>query len=181
MPLPVLLFGPSYLRFTHLSTDISLSSLSCGNPGKSTDLLVTHNWIPPPTGWIRVNCDAAVGDLVAGLGVVVRDCLGRPLLVAGRRMLSQAVDMMETQALLMVLDMIRDLLPLYRAVELQSDSMMAIQEVRKLMSLTPGSGVFAATIQYASGVEAVRFLHILRDGNKLADWAARAACSNDFV
>ncbi|KAG0465411.1 hypothetical protein HPP92_019575 [Vanilla planifolia] len=39
----------------------------------------------------------------------------------------------------------------------------------------------AATIQYASGLEAVCFLHILRDGNKPADWAARVACSNDFV
>ncbi|KAG0493464.1 hypothetical protein HPP92_004458 [Vanilla planifolia] len=83
------------------------SSLSSENPCNSSDLLVTHGWIPPPTGWIKVNCDAAVGDCIAGLGLVVKDCIGRSLLVAGKRVFSQATDMMEVQAMLKALNMLR--------------------------------------------------------------------------
>ncbi|KAG0488665.1 hypothetical protein HPP92_007476 [Vanilla planifolia] len=64
-------------------------SMSSGNPFRSSDLLVTHNWVPPPpTGWIKVNCDAAVGENTAGLGLVIRDSMGRPLLVVGKRIFS---------------------------------------------------------------------------------------------
>ncbi|KAG0458778.1 hypothetical protein HPP92_021906 [Vanilla planifolia] len=120
---------------------------------------------PPPTRWIKVNCDAAVGNSIAGLGVVVRDCLGRPLMVAGKRMFSVAADMMEVQAILLAFDLLRGSLPQYRAVEIQSDSMMALQVARDMVNNPNGEGVLAITLQYVRDMEALRFSHILREGN----------------
>ncbi|KAG0468530.1 hypothetical protein HPP92_017858 [Vanilla planifolia] len=81
----------------------------------------------------------------------------------------KAMDMMEAQALLMALDMLRESLPLYRAMEFQTDSMSALQVVREMISHPPVVGAFTEVIQFARGLEAVWFTHILRNGNTPAD------------
>ncbi|EEE64789.1 hypothetical protein OsJ_19645 [Oryza sativa Japonica Group] len=51
-------------------------------------------WQPPPEGWAKINVDGAFdqGDGRCGIGVVIRDCLGRVLLSSWRylRRCSQA-------------------------------------------------------------------------------------------
>ncbi|KAG0464707.1 hypothetical protein HPP92_018871 [Vanilla planifolia] len=86
--------------------------------------------------------------------------------------------MMETQALLMMLDMIRDLLPLHRAVKLQSDSMMAIHEVRDLMCLPRDRVSLLLAIHDAWVLRPLNPTHSRETECAFVDWAA---CSNDFV
>ncbi|KAG0457820.1 hypothetical protein HPP92_022685 [Vanilla planifolia] len=102
-------------------------------------------------------------------------------MVAGKRMFSVAADMMEVQAILLAFDLLRGSLPQYRAMEIQSDSMMALQVARDMVNNPNGEGVLAITLQYVRDMEALRFSHILREGNGPADWVARDACLHEFV
>ncbi|KAG0471343.1 hypothetical protein HPP92_015889 [Vanilla planifolia] len=102
-------------------------------------------------------------------------------MVAGKRMFSVAADMMEVQAIIMAFDLLREFLPQYRAVEFQSDSMTALQVARDMVTKPSGEGVLAVTLQYVKAMEALRFSHIHREGNEPADWAARRACTHEFI
>ncbi|KAG0500607.1 hypothetical protein HPP92_000679 [Vanilla planifolia] len=157
------------------------ASMSRGNLYSSPELSVTHCWVPPPTGWIKVNCDAACGLHSAGIGVVVRDHMGKPLLAMGRRFVSQASEAMEVQAILEAFHLLRRSLPQYRAVEMQTDCMTAMLTVRKLITSAPETGPLAEIIRCARELDALTITHIYREGNEPADWVARAACCNDFV
>ncbi|KAG0456856.1 hypothetical protein HPP92_024644 [Vanilla planifolia] len=83
------------------------SSVPNGNPLSSSGLHVDLHWVPPPAGWIKTNYDAAVGDDLVGVGFIIRDHGGKPLLVRGRRFFSYSCEAMEVQAILEALDVVR--------------------------------------------------------------------------
>ncbi|KAG0460917.1 hypothetical protein HPP92_020866 [Vanilla planifolia] len=157
-------------------------TLPNGNLYNSSELCIALPWVPPPVGWIKINYDAAVGDDFAGIGFIIRDHRGRPLLVVGKRFFSRSCEAMEVQAILEALDVVRHtFFELHAAVEVQTDSMFLLQEVHNLLEQPPMGGFFSATIEHARSLSALRIEHVHREGNAPADWVVRAACFTDFT
>ncbi|KAG0484223.1 hypothetical protein HPP92_008302 [Vanilla planifolia] len=102
------------------------STLPNGNPYCSSKLCVALSWVPPLVGWIKINCDAVVGDDIAGIGFIIRDHWGRPLLMVGKSFFSRSCEAMEVQAILETLDAVRYTFSELHAMEVQTDSVSAL-------------------------------------------------------
>ncbi|KAG0466065.1 hypothetical protein HPP92_017645 [Vanilla planifolia] len=112
---------------------------------------------------------------------MLMDFLGKPIWVLGKRVLSQACVAMEVQAMLEAFKLLKDSLIQYRVVEIQTNSMLALSEVRKIISNPPEVGPLAEVIAYARCLDGLRITHIYREGNAAADWVARDACCHEFA
>ncbi|KAG0456585.1 hypothetical protein HPP92_024373 [Vanilla planifolia] len=89
------------------------------NFSNSPELTVALHWVPSPAKWILINCDAAVGNDIAGVGIVIRDHLGKPLRIVGKRFISHACEAMDTLAILEALNVVKQSFSESPAVEIQ--------------------------------------------------------------
>ncbi|XP_043714820.1 uncharacterized protein LOC122663183 [Telopea speciosissima] len=65
-----------------LANNPPYSSTQTLEPIRISDSISTHSWIPPAPSWVKLNVDAAwsKGSKKGGLGNVIRDHFGHPLL-----------------------------------------------------------------------------------------------------
>lgn len=136
-------------------------------------------WIPPPTGWIKINCDAAL-DLhsgSAGLGIIIRDEVGRVIECAAiKKPAIQSIPTLEAMAIYEGLRMSKNLGAINILVE--SDAEVVIN---KLNSDLPDFSIFGHFVESISSLAGdfsnCSFKHLSRIGNRAAHGLARS-CLN---
>jgi ribonuclease HI len=124
--------------------------------------------------------DGAIRDDATGLGVVVQDGTGRVLTWRGKR-LSQAMTCNEAEyeALILGLETMQPLQP--EQVEVRLDSQVVVNQMRGLFAVRNASlrrlhaQARAAVAALDVRFDGVKFVHVRRQGNRLADALANEA------
>ncbi|XP_010678557.1 uncharacterized protein LOC104894089 [Beta vulgaris subsp. vulgaris] len=131
-------------------------------------------WKAPSRGVVKLNCDASLAcEGRVGMGVVARDCDGRVLFAASRRVRAHwPVEIAEGKALLMAVRLAKRFG--YDNVVLESDSKVLISRLSKAMVyFSDLDAVLEDILMSSSCFNSLFWSHVKRDGNVVAHHLAK--------
>ncbi|GMI88940.1 hypothetical protein HRI_002563300 [Hibiscus trionum] len=148
---------------------VEFAQACCSKQRRQREERPAINWSCPPPDWIKANTDGAakLSSGRASVGGVLRSSAGLWILGFFRKVGS-------CTALISELWGIHDVLIHawrlgFRRVEVESDSLEAIRIVTKASVVLHGHGLVAAILLMLDWDCEIRFRHIRRDGNMIAD------------
>ncbi|PKU70679.1 hypothetical protein MA16_Dca025959 [Dendrobium catenatum] len=147
-------------------------------------LPTNHLWCTPPPNWLKVNFDAALtSSNRAGLGLVVRDDMGRLVVASGRFIEHWDPIQAELKAALAFAELIDDWMYDREGLIVEGDSSEAVKWLQEIYQ--PASGlhrmVDGPDLSFLSKFRQVIFQHIPRLSNRPADFCAKHALLGDFI
>ncbi|XP_028548291.1 uncharacterized protein LOC114578897, partial [Dendrobium catenatum] len=136
-------------------------------------------WCTPPPGWAKFNVDASMQQsTVTGLGVVVRDHLGRLLVAAGSKIEHWDITTAEIMAALSIKDIMEPWMTELDGIIIEGDCRNAIRWLQgsfdrrnRLHLHTEGHD-----LTFLLEFKQVLFQFVPRASNAPADYCARLAC-----
>ncbi|XP_020692156.2 uncharacterized protein LOC110106564, partial [Dendrobium catenatum] len=136
-------------------------------------------WCTPPPGWVKFNVDASLQQSsITGLGVVVRDHLGRLVVAAGTRVEQWDTTTAEIMAALSIKDLIEQWMTELEGIIIEGDCRNALRwlqasfDRRNKMHLQPEGPDLTFLLDFKQ----VLFQYVPRLSNAPADYCARMAC-----
>ncbi|XP_021865546.1 uncharacterized protein [Spinacia oleracea] len=87
-------------------------------------------WKPPPTGWWKVNTEAAIAERHVGLGMIVRDNIGDVLMSGGKK-LDVAIQVLEEEVRATLFGLRYAYDAGFRQVELETDCLNLVTLLTK--------------------------------------------------
>lgn len=143
----------------------------------SRNIRVIYQWQKPPDGFVKINVDGAIFEDIkkAGVGVILRDAIGRVVMAATKR--EDDVDEVATIEALAILRGQQLCMPLgICKLVIESDSLLLVQELQASSdSLANAGNIIAEVRQLLSRFQEVQIQHVNRLGNSVAHALARNA------
>ncbi|XP_050213893.1 uncharacterized protein LOC126665213 [Mercurialis annua] len=138
-------------------------------------------WLPPPTGFHKVNFDGAIdmNSKIGAIGFVVSDCAGN-IILAGARRFPGIVVPITIEALALRTSMEEVLLPGYKDIICEGDCQILINAVNSSSSDDRDAGVVLEDIlSLIFHFSEIRFSYVNRENNWVAHMVARKALVDD--
>ncbi|KAF7813703.1 reverse transcriptase [Senna tora] len=143
-------------------------------------------WVPPSKGKLKINCDGAYADLgkVAGVGVIVRNCMGDVVDGFSRRVKACSPLMTEALAIEAAMECVENFGIDVAIIE--SDCQVLINAIySEAKEVDWKCSAIISNIDLAKRLPDVSFNFVGRCCNKAADWLAKVAlgrmCPVDWV
>ncbi|XP_048492305.1 uncharacterized protein LOC125493218 [Beta vulgaris subsp. vulgaris] len=133
-----------------------------------------RKWMAPPTGVIKVNCDASISEEGwVGLGVVARNSEGLVLFAATRRVRAWwPIEVAEGKALCFAIKLARNYG--FHDVIFETDCLTIVNRLsRGAIYFSDLDAVLEDAIFLCRDFVSVHWSHVLRDGNAIAHHLAR--------
>ncbi|KAL0906162.1 hypothetical protein M5K25_024632 [Dendrobium thyrsiflorum] len=94
------------------------------------------SWCPPPSNWLKVNIDGACrNNYKAGIGVMVRDYLGKVLVAAGKSLLHWDVAFIELQSIGLLRQVLNEEMLGASGVIIEGDNQASLNWLKKNIEL----------------------------------------------
>ncbi|XP_028554354.1 uncharacterized protein LOC114580563 [Dendrobium catenatum] len=147
-------------------------------------LPLTKLWCTPPLKWLKVNFDASLlPSNRAGLGIVVRDDLGRLIVAASKMIEHWDTTTVELLAALMLREVLEDWMLDCEGLVIEGDSANAIKWLQDLCD--PWNPLFRrednVDVSFLCNFRQVIFQFIPRLSNRPADYCASLAIFGSFI
>ncbi|PKU86816.1 hypothetical protein MA16_Dca024742 [Dendrobium catenatum] len=141
--------------------------------------MLSKNWHPPPPEWLKINVDASLDESYkAGIGGVICDSKGRFFMAFGMKYIHWDVFHLELQAIKSLKEIIKDWMFKYKGAFIEGDNANVIRRLQKAR-INGFKG--EVDFDFLSEFNLVIFSYVERSRNKLADWCAKYASSNNFI
>ncbi|PKU77540.1 Putative ribonuclease H protein [Dendrobium catenatum] len=147
-------------------------------------LPINKLWCTPPPNWLKVNFDAALlPSNSAGLGMVVRDDLGRLIVASGKCLEHWDPIQAEMRAALAFAEVIEEWMYDRDGIIVEGDSSEAVQWLHEVHR--PACGLHRTAdgpdLSFFNKFRQVIFQHIPRLSNRPADFCAKHALCGNFT
>ncbi|KAK9008347.1 hypothetical protein V6N11_075245 [Hibiscus sabdariffa] len=138
-------------------------------------------WQKPPHGWCKLNSDGAVcrRTSIAACGGVIRDAAGRWMLGYSKRI--GVCSVLESELWRLFEGLVSAWSLRIRCLIVETDSLEAYRLVTNPTVTGGGFTLLAFIVELASHNWEIRFRHVHRGGNVLADRMAKMALDSDLI
>ncbi|XP_021736502.1 uncharacterized protein LOC110703051 [Chenopodium quinoa] len=140
-----------------------------GSVSKKQNRKSSKTWLPPPTDFIKVNCDACLKEVGwMGLGVVARDVAGVAVFVGTRRIRGcWSPEIAECKAIHFGVLLAKRYG--YKKVIIESDCQVVISRLSKAISyITDLDSILDDVFFLSADFDFISWSHVFRDGNVVA-------------
>ncbi len=143
----------------------------------------TARWKPPEMGWVKINYDGAVFNDTgeAGIGVIIRNSQGAVMASLSQKIpFSHSVEAVEATVARATVQLVLDLG--FMEVEVEGDSINIVHALSQTETSYTFYGHIINNAKFTSqSLVSIKFMHVKRDGNKVAySLAKRARCNKFF-
>ncbi|KAK8943775.1 hypothetical protein KSP40_PGU018291 [Platanthera guangdongensis] len=166
-----------------LSSLIKVGTRDAGVPPTPRGSFALPCGNPPPLGWIKINVDCSLqASGRAGLGIVIRNEIGRVLMAAVFAWQHWDPRRVEFEAVAAIRRVVQPALRDARGIMIEGDAKNVMEFCSRHAGRTARSLVSPAKddLSFLSKFSAVRFHCIGRKANRAADFCARLACAGNF-
>ncbi|KAL4304565.1 hypothetical protein GQ457_10G010000 [Hibiscus cannabinus] len=162
----------------HAAEEFTLSSMLCNPTPESHNSEVSHSWMPPPPGFVKINCDAAFlsPSKEASIAVIIRDYSGK--VVGGATKLVHALSIAAAEAFACRLGVFTADREGWQNIIIESDNKGVISRLSSnKLSFWETVSIESDILSFKSRFQSLSFSFVNRRCNQAADWLAKNARS----
>ncbi|PKU85130.1 hypothetical protein MA16_Dca021875 [Dendrobium catenatum] len=167
-----------------LNVDSYSSHLKQRDNLQSFGLCSVSSWCPPPSGWLKINVDGALQKSnVGGIGIVIRDSMGKLIVAAGWSILHWDSTQVEMMAIQFIEKLVVEWMFELNGVIVEGDNASVIEHFQKfklkdLWKMQPEDGDKWSWMKL---FQQVLFIHTYRRFNMAAHYCAQRALEDSFL